>query len=125
MAKVNKQFVAVQKRQSKLMKWDKFIPRSVFPLENESKSAVILDKKGVPQLFVFDTFALLDILSEIDERLVDRLSDKDYYSKKANPAGWLIDQIESLLPLKEEYIESLKQAIKEAEEKGWIPLESL
>jgi hypothetical protein len=125
MSKLKKQLLAIKKSSSKLVQWNTFIPRSVLPIEKESKAGLVIDKKGAPQLFVFDTFALLDLLSEIDERLVDRLSDKDYYSKKINPAGWLIDQIEASLPLKKEYVESLKQAIREAEENGWIPLEDL
>lgn len=109
----------------KSVKWSEFVPKSIVPLHKDSKAMVIADKKGTPQLFIFDTYALLDLLSEIDEKLLDRLSDKDYYSRQANPAGWLIDQIETRLPLKEEYVQSLKQAIQEARKKGWIPLEDL
>jgi len=84
-----------------------------------------MDKDGAPQLFIFDTAALLDILSEIDERLVDRLPAKEYHAKSVNPAGWLIDEIESRLPLNSRYIESLREAIHEAEKKGWIPFENI
>ena len=110
---------------AKLVSWNKIAPKSVFPLEKGSKAGVIVDRKGTPRLFVFDTFALLDVLSAIDEPLVDRLSDEAYASKKVNPAGWLIDEIESKLPLKPEYIQSLKDAIAEADQKGWIPAEKI
>lgn len=109
----------------KLVSWSKVAPKSVFPLEKGSRAGVIFDKAGTPRVFVFDTFALLDILSTIDERLVDRLSDKEYHSKEVNPAGWLIDEIETKLPLKTEYIQSLKDAIAEADKKGWIPAEKI
>jgi hypothetical protein len=76
-------------------------------------------------MFVFDTFAFLDLLSVIDERLVDRLPDEAYHSKAANPAGRLIDEIETRLPVSEEYVQSLKDAIAEARQTGWIPFEEL
>lgn len=106
---------------------DRFIPwkktrflRS-FPLGGKSRAALMIDAKGAPRFFILDTHALLDVLSRIDDALVDRLSPEEYYAKEANPAGWLIDEIESRLPLKKGYAASLKQAIKEAQEEGWIP----
>lgn len=110
---------------AKLVAWDKIIPKAVFPLTKNSKAAVAVDREKKPHLFIFDTFALLDILSEIDENLVDRLSPSDYHSKTVNPAGWLIDEIESKLPLNPAYIKSLKNAISEAKKKGWIPFERI
>ena len=109
----------------KLVSWEKVSPKSVFPLEKGSHAGVVLDRKGAPQLFIFDTFALLDVLSRIDEALVDRVSHEEYHSKSANPAGWLIDEIESKLPLSDEYIQSLKDAIDEANKKGWVPFEKI
>ena len=64
-------------------------------------------------------------MSTIDEALVDKLVDRDYYSKKYNPAGWLIDQLEAKLPLNPEYVLTLQKAIAEAEKKGWIPFEKI
>ena len=110
---------------AKAVPWERVAPKSVFPLERGSRAGVVLDRAGVPRLFVFDTFALLDVLSAIDERLVDRLSDEEYHSEGANPAGWLIDELETHLPVREEYIESLKEAIAEAERKGWVPLKAI
>lgn len=109
----------------KLVPWNRIAPKRVFPVKKGSRAGVIVDNKGVPLLFLFDTAAFLDILSEIDEKLVDKLSTQDYHSKDSNPAGWLIDTIESKLPLKPEYIQSLKQAISEAKKKGWIPFEEI
>lgn len=105
----------------KLVPWQKVVPQSTFKLEKDSRAGVIVDQKGAPKLFIFDTFALLDILSAIDERLVDRFSTKEYYSKKINPTGWLIDQIEAQLPLNPEYVQTLKSALDEAYRKGWVP----
>lgn len=108
-----------------LVPWGKVAPKSVFPIERGSRAGVVLDREGVPRVFVFDTFALLDVLSAIDERLVDRLSDEAYHSKAANPAGWLIDELEAKLPLSDEYVRSLKEAVAEAQRKGWIPFEEV
>lgn len=94
-------------------------------MEEGSRAGVVVDKNGSPQLFVFDTHALLDILSKIDDALVDRLSEADYHSKETNPSGWLIDEIESHLPISNKYVQSLKDAIEEAEEKGWVPFEQI
>ena len=109
----------------KVVPWERVAPKSVFPLERGSRAGVVLDRAGVPRVFVFDTFALLDVLSAIDERLLDRLSDEAYHAKEANPAGWLIDELEAHLPVREEYIQSLKEALAEAKRKGWIPFEAV
>lgn len=115
-----------EKSQSaKLVPWNKIAPLSVFKLGEKSRAGIILDQKGTPQFFLFDTHALLDILSEIDEKLVDRLSSDEYHSRTINPAGWLIDEIEAQLPLNPQYIQSLKIAIDEANKKGWIPFSKI
>lgn len=116
---------AAKLKDAKLVPWRKVVPLSVFKLSKGSRAGVVLDKEGVPQLFIFDTFALLDILSTVDEALVDKLSPEDYYQKSVNPAGWLIDEIESRLPLNPKYVKSLKKAINEAEEKGWVPFSKI
>lgn len=110
---------------AKIVPWERVAPKSIVPLERGSRAGVVLDRAGVPRVFVFDTFALLDVLSAIDERLVDRLSDEEYHSKEANPAGWLIDELEAHLPVREEYVQSLKEAIAEAKRKGWISFEAV
>ena len=115
----------VKLRLAKLIAFNKIVPSSVFKLNKGSKAAVIVDKKGTPQVFIFDTFALLDVLSKIDEVLVDKLSTEEYHNKSVNPAGWLIDKIESKLPLNPDFILSLKESISEAMKKGFIPFERI
>ena len=115
----------IKTKDLKLLSWNKFKPLSVFKLGKRSKAAVVLDNARRPQFFLFNTAAFLDMLSEIDEALVDKLSSEEYNSKSVNPAGWIIDEIESKLPLNPEFVASLKEAIKEANKKGWIPLSRL
>mgnify|MGYP001589028884 CR=1 FL=1 len=105
---------------AKLVAWTKSI-LSKFKLHKSSHAAIIMDKNSIPQLFIFDTPAFLDVLSTIDEALIDRLSDEEYHSRKSNPTGWLIDELEAKLPPNPKFVQSLKDAIKEAEKKGWIP----
>ena len=105
---------------AKLVSWAKSA-LAKFKLSKGSRAGIITDKDGVPQLFVFDTPAFLDVLSTIDESLVDSLSDNEYNSKLKNPAGWLIDEIEAKLPLNPKFVQSLKDAIEEAQKKGWVP----
>lgn len=109
---------------AKLVSWKSIMSRGV-PFSKKSRAGIVVDRKGAPLLFIFDTLAFLDVLSEIDEELVDRLSSKDYHSKDANLAGWIIDEIETKLPLRKEYSASLKEAIAEAREKGWVPFEKI
>ncbi|MCK5320334.1 hypothetical protein KAJ61_03020 [Candidatus Parcubacteria bacterium] len=109
----------------KLIPWSKAISGSSIKLSKNSQAGVIVDQQGAPQMFVFDTFAFLDILSEIDSRLADKLSHKEYHSKSANPAGCLIDEIEAKLPANSNFIKSLKNAIKESDKKGWVPFSKI
>src|SRR3990167_5123691 len=88
--------LANPKSLGRLSAWAKFAPKSVFPLEKSSRAGVVVE-----------------------------LSDEAYASKEKNPAGWLIGEIESKLPLSSEYIQSLKSAVAEAERKGWIPFEKI
>ena len=110
---------------AKLIAFNKMVPGSVFKLNRGSKAGVVIDRDGVPQVFILDTFALLDMLSKIDEELVDRLSTEEYHDKSVNPAGWLIDKLESKLPLNPDFILSLKKSIAEAKKKGFIPFEKI
>jgi len=122
---MNKSILPAKTKHAKLVPWSKIASKAVFNLEKNSRAGVVIDKTGAPQMFVLNTNAFLDVLSEIDEALVDKLSTKDYHSKKYNPSGWLIDEIESKLPVNPNYANSLKQAIDEAEKKGWIPFENI
>ena len=118
-------FLPAKLKDAKLVPWNKVAPLSVFKLHKGSRAGIILDKEGCPQLFIFDTSSLLDVLSKIDEALVDKLSTREYHSKSVNPAGWLIDEIESRLPLKPEFVQSLKDAVDEAKKKGWVPFSKI
>ena len=104
----------------KLITWTKSV-LSKFKLHKSSRAGIITDKNGVPQLFIFDTPAFLDILSTIDEAIIDKVSDEEYHIKEGNPAGWLIDEIEAKIPPNPKFVQSLKEAIAEARKKGWIP----
>lgn len=122
---IRKRSLPVRVSNAKLIPWERLAPKSVFRLEKGSRAGVVVDRTGTPRVFVFDTSAFLDVLSAIDERLVDRLSDDAYHSKNANPAGWLIDELETKLPLSHEYVQSLREAIAEAQRKGWVPFEEV
>lgn len=91
----------------------------VFP--KDFKAAVMLDKKGSPKYFVFDTYSLWDLLCAADAGLEESVSDEAYVHK--NPVGWLIDAIEKHLPLNPKLITRLKKGIEEARQTGLIPLE--
>ena len=112
-------------KKAKLLPWTKFKPLRSFKLSKNSKAAIVTNGHNRPQFFILDTFALLDVLSAIDEPLSDRLSSKNYHSKSINPAGWLIDEIESQIPLNPKLVASLKKAVAESNKKGWIPLHKI
>jgi len=118
-------FLPAKLKLAKLIAFNKIVPSSVFKLNKGSKAGVVVDKEGAPKVFIFDTFALLDVLSKIDEALVDRLSTEEYHNETINPAGWLIDKIEAKLPLNPNFILSLKNSLAEAKKKGWIPFEKI
>ena len=120
-----KKILPIKLSQAKIISWEKVTPKAIFPLEKSSRAGVVVDRDGVPHFFIFDTSAFLDVLSRIDESLVDRLPSEEYHSKKANPAGWLIDEIETRLPLNPKYILSLKKALEETKKKGWVPFEKI
>lgn len=122
---IKKKLQSTRQSDAKLVSWKSLIGASVVPISKKSRAAIAVDQKGVPLLFVLDTLAFLDLLSKIDEELADRLSSKDYHSKNVNPAGWLIDEIETKLPLNKSYVKSLKKAIDEARVKGWIPFDKI
>ncbi len=118
---INKRPAIVVKelKTAKLVSWTKSIVAK-FKLHKDSRAGIIVDKNGVPQLFIFDTPAFLDVLSSVDEALVDCVSDEEYHSKITNPAGWLIDEIEAKLPPNPKFVQSLKDALEEAKRRGWI-----
>ena len=117
---IQKQSNKLLSKKLKFLSWEKFLPKSL-KFSPESNAGVVLDEKKVPKLFVFDTPAFLDVLSDIDDSLAKKLTHKEYYSKISNPAGYLIDEIESKVPENTSIVESLKNAVDESNSKGWIP----
>lgn len=99
---------------AKVESWNKFVPKFLFKLKKGSQAGVILDKNNSPRFFVFDVFAFLDVLSKIDESLIDKLSDEEYVDRSINPAWWLIGEIEERLPLSPKYVTELKKEVTEA-----------
>lgn len=116
--------LAIKSKKIEFVSWQKIVPKRVFKFSKNSQVVAVLEQ-GAPRYVFFNINGFLDMLSEIDEKLVDKFSAKDYYSKKHNPAGWLIDEIESKLPVNPKYANSLKQIIAEANKKGWIPFKNL
>lgn len=110
---------------ARLIPFARIVSNRIFRLGRTSKAAVLVTKQGTPQWFLFDVFAFLDVLSKVDEALVDRLSTEEYHDPSRNPSGSLIDEIEARLPAKTELVISLKKAIAEANRKGWIPFEKI
>lgn len=110
---------------ARVVPFAKMVSSRILKLGKNSKAAVIVDNHGAPQGFLFDVFAFLDILSKVDEALVDRLSSAEYHDPSVNPAGSLIDEIEARLPVRSELVLSLRKAIAEADKKGWIPFKKI
>ncbi|MFH1713410.1 MAG: hypothetical protein ABH896_04505 [Candidatus Jacksonbacteria bacterium] len=99
---------------AKVESWNNFVPKFLFKLKKGSQAGVVLDKNNSPRFFIFDVFAFLDVLSKIDDSLIDKLSDEEYVDKSVNPAWWLIGEIEERLPLGPEYVAELKKEVAEA-----------
>lgn len=87
------------------------------------KSGVVVDKQGSPKYFIFDTYSLWDLLCAFDAKYEENVSDKEYIQH--NPVGWLIDAIESHLPVNPRLVSKLKKGIAEAERLGYISFEKL
>lgn len=100
----------------------KFYLHSPLKFGSGSHAGVVSDASGHPQAFVLNTTAFLDLLSTIDSALETRLSPTDYHSKSANPAGWLIDEIESRLSPQKNLQISLQEALLQVEKSGLIQL---
>ena len=86
-------------------------------------AGVLVDEKGSPRGFVFDTYSLWDLLCAMDEKYEESASAKKYVFK--NPVGWLIDAIEAHLPINPKLAQKLKKGIEEAEKLGYIPFEKM
>jgi len=87
------------------------------------KAAAIIDKKGVPKYFVFDTYSLWDLLCTFDAKFEETAPPKEYVYH--NPVGWLIDAIETHLPINPALAARLKKGIEEAKRLGLVPFEKI
>jgi hypothetical protein len=87
------------------------------------KAAVVTDKNGTPKYFLFDTYSMWDLLCAFDEKFEATAPAKEYVFH--NPVGWLIDAIESHLPLNPALVLKLKQGIEEAKRSGLVPFAKL
>ena len=88
-----------------------------------SGASVIMDENSTPLGFVFGRNSFISLCTIIDNEFEEKVKDP----KKAynNPAGRLIDLIESRLPVNPGFTKKLKISISEAKQTGWIPLEEL
>ena len=64
-----------------------------------------------------------DLLCAFDEKFEATAPAKEYVFH--NPVGWLIDAIESHLPLNPALVLKLKQGIEEAKRSGLVPFAKL
>ena len=87
------------------------------------KAAVIVDHKGSPKYFLFDTCSLWDLLCAADSQFEKTASAKEYIFH--NRLGWLIDAIEERMPINPRLIARLKKGIKEAQKLGTVPLDKI
>lgn len=90
---------------------------------SDFKAAVVVDKKDSPKYFIFDTYSLWDLLCAFDVKLEEQVSAKEYVFH--NPVGWLIDAIETRLPINPKLILKLKKGIEEAKKLGLVPFEKI
>ena len=87
------------------------------------KAGVVMDKNGSPKYFVFDTYSLWDLLCVVDEKFEANVSSKEYIFH--NPVGWLVDAIETHLPINPKLALRLKKGIEEAKKLGLVPFEKI
>jgi hypothetical protein len=87
------------------------------------KAAVVRGKDNSPRYFVFDTRSFWDLLCAFDS-VFERFAPAEAYASR-NPFGWLIDAIESCLPLKPSLVRKLKKSMAEAQKLGSVPFETI
>ena len=102
------------------------LPRAVkaslaFP--KDFKAGVVMDSRGTPRYFVFDVQSFWDLLCAVDTAWEANVSDKAYVFH--NPVGWLIDAIETHLPLNPKVVAKLKKGLDEAKRLGVVPFEKI
>lgn len=89
----------------------------------EFRAGVVVDKENSPRYFVFDAPSLWDMLCVFDEKFEKVASTEEYV--RHNPFGWLIDAIESILPLNPKLVVKLKQGVAQAEALGFAPFRKI
>ncbi|OGW99302.1 MAG: hypothetical protein A2Y00_01675 [Omnitrophica WOR_2 bacterium GWF2_43_52] len=122
--------VSIGKNLVKLEKLTKFSTVSAKELKNaglaspkDFKAGVITDKGGSPKYFIFDTYSLWDMLCAFDAKFEENAPAKEYVYR--NPVGWLIDAIETHLPVNPKLALKLKKGIDEARKLGLVPFEKI
>lgn len=88
-----------------------------------SETSVILDKNKNPLGFVFGRDAFITMLEHIDDEFEKRVTDQKKYFD--NPAGKLIDAIESKLPLNENFVNKLKLIIATTDKSDYISIDEI
>lgn len=86
-------------------------------------AAVVVNKSGSPKYFIFDTYSLWDMLCAFDTKFEEAVSSKEYVFH--NPVGWLIDAIETHLPVNPKLVLRLKKGIAEAKKLGLVSFEKI
>ena len=101
----------------------KALKRSGVVFPKDFKAGVVMDARGAPRYFVFDTASLWDLLCAADAALEAGVSAETYVHH--NPIGWLIDAIESHMPLNPKLVAKLKKGLKEVQQLGVVPFEKV
>lgn len=122
--------ISTEKKFVKLEKLTKFSAVSAKELKKyglsspkDFKAGVITDKGGSPKYFIFDTYSLWDMLCAFDAKFEENATAKEYVHH--NPVGWLIDAIETRLPVNPKLALKLKKGIAEAQKLGLVPFEKI
>ena len=97
----------------------KDLKKKGFAFPKNFKALVLKSQNGSPKYFVFDTQSLWDMLCAADEKFEEKASPEEYWY--SNPVGWLVDEIESRLPVNPKLTERLKKNLREAEKLGLVP----
>ena len=92
-------------------------------IAKDFKAGVVVDKNGSPKYFIFDTYSLWDMLCAFDAKFEEHAPTEEYVLH--NPAGWLIDAIETHLPINPKLASRLKKGIEEAKKLGLVPFEKI
>jgi hypothetical protein len=112
---MNKEKLIEILKENEVNAWEDFFSGDDSVIEDGSDAGAVTKQDDVPEFFVFDTAGFLDLLSAIDVRLLDELDGDAYHSEDTNLAGALIGEIESRLPLSDEFKKRLEESREEME----------